>query len=106
MAFRVNEYWPRFAGRPRAAITRLLCSERFSMTLVPKPGVLDIIPYVGGRAHVPGVEQTSKLSSNESALGPRAQAPQAFAAAAQGPPTHPYPRAHLPPPTPLPPYPL
>ena len=36
----------------------------------PKPGILDISPYVGGRAGVPGVAKVHKLSSNESPLGP------------------------------------
>ena len=40
------------------------------MTPTPKPGVLDIAPYVGGRAAVAGVAEPIKLSSNESALGP------------------------------------
>ncbi len=54
------------------------------MTLSPKPGVLDIAPYVGGRAHAPGVESTFKLSSNESALGPSARAIAAFKATSDG----------------------
>jgi histidinol-phosphate aminotransferase len=40
------------------------------MALEPKPGILDISPYVGGRASVPGVAKVWKLSSNESPLGP------------------------------------
>ena len=40
------------------------------MKPTPKPGILDIAPYVGGRAHAPGVAKVFKLSSNESALGP------------------------------------
>jgi histidinol-phosphate aminotransferase len=40
------------------------------MSPTPKPGILDISPYVGGRAAVPGVAKVSKLSSNESPLGP------------------------------------
>ncbi|MDE2266615.1 MAG: histidinol-phosphate transaminase [Alphaproteobacteria bacterium] len=48
------------------------------MTLSPKPGVLDIAPYVGGRAAVSGVSDSIKLSSNESALGPSPKARQAF----------------------------
>jgi histidinol-phosphate aminotransferase len=47
------------------------------MTLAPKPGILDIWPYVGGRAGVPGVAKVFKLSSNESPLGP---SPKALAA--------------------------
>jgi histidinol-phosphate aminotransferase len=40
------------------------------MTPTPRPGILDISPYVGGRAGVPGVAKVFKLSSNESPLGP------------------------------------
>jgi histidinol-phosphate aminotransferase len=54
------------------------------MTLSPKPGVLDIAPYVGGRAHVAGVANAFKLSSNESALGPSPKAVEAYRAAAAG----------------------
>jgi histidinol-phosphate aminotransferase len=51
------------------------------MTLAPKPGILDISPYVGGRAHVAGVERPTKLSSNEAALGPSPKAIEAFVSA-------------------------
>ncbi|HEX4302724.1 MAG TPA: histidinol-phosphate transaminase [Rhizomicrobium sp.] len=56
------------------------------MTLTPKPGILDIAPYVGGRAHVEGVEthKLVKLSSNESALGPSPKAVEAFQSVAHG----------------------
>jgi len=47
----------------------------------PVPGVLEIKPYVGGRAAAPGAERIIKLSSNESALGPSPRASEAFAAA-------------------------
>ncbi len=47
------------------------------MTPEPKPGILEISPYVGGRAGVPGVAKVFKLSSNESPLGP---SPKALAA--------------------------
>jgi len=40
------------------------------MALEPKPGILEILSYVGGRASVPGVVKAHKLSSNESPLGP------------------------------------
>jgi histidinol-phosphate aminotransferase len=40
------------------------------MTPSPRPGILDISPYVGGRAGVPGMAKVWKLSSNESPLGP------------------------------------
>jgi histidinol-phosphate aminotransferase len=43
----------------------------------PRPGILDIAPYVGGEAKVPGVAKPIRLASNESALGP---SPKAIAA--------------------------
>jgi len=54
------------------------------MTLTPRPGILDIHPYVGGRAHVEGVGKTYKLSSNESALGASPKAIAAFHETATG----------------------
>lgn len=51
------------------------------MTLTPKTGVLDIEPYVGGRASVGGVAAPIKLSSNELALGPSPLAVEAYEAA-------------------------
>lgn len=48
------------------------------MTLVPKPGVLDIEAYVAGEADAPGAKRVIKLSSNETPLGP---SPNALAAA-------------------------
>ena len=42
----------------------------------PRPGVLDISPYVGGESGVPGAKDVIRLASNESALGasPKARA--------------------------------
>ncbi len=42
--------------------------------LVPRPGIMEIAPYVGGESAIPGVNRVIKLASNESALGasPRA----------------------------------
>jgi histidinol-phosphate aminotransferase len=54
------------------------------MSPQPKPGILDIAPYVGGRAEAAGVETVFKLSSNESALGPSPKAIAAFKNAADG----------------------
>jgi histidinol-phosphate aminotransferase len=51
------------------------------MTPAPKPGILDITPYVGGRAAVPGVKEVIKLSSNETPLGPSAKTVEALAKA-------------------------
>jgi histidinol-phosphate aminotransferase len=52
------------------------------MSLEPKPGILDISLYVGGRASVPGVAKIHKLSSNESPVGPSPKAMEALGAAA------------------------
>ncbi|HEX4177541.1 MAG TPA: histidinol-phosphate transaminase, partial [Rhizomicrobium sp.] len=51
------------------------------MTPTPKPGILDITPYVGGRAAVDGVKNPIKLSSNETPLGPSAKTEEALAKA-------------------------
>src|SRR5580700_2769 len=48
----------------------------------PRPGVLDIAPYVGGEATAAGVERPIRLASNESALGPSAKAVAAYRALA------------------------
>jgi histidinol-phosphate aminotransferase len=47
----------------------------------PKPGILDIAPYVGGKSHAPGVEKPIKLSSNENPLGAGMLARAAYAEA-------------------------
>lgn len=46
--------------------------------LVPRPGILDIAPYVGGESAIPGVNRVIKLASNESALGASPLAIQAL----------------------------
>lgn len=43
----------------------------------PRPGIMDIKPYVGGESSVEGAARVIKLSSNEGALGP---SPKAIAA--------------------------
>jgi histidinol-phosphate aminotransferase len=48
------------------------------MTLVPKPGILDIETYAAGHSDTHGVESVTKLSSNETPFGP---SPKALAAA-------------------------
>jgi histidinol-phosphate aminotransferase len=50
--------------------------------LVPRSGILDISPYVGGEARVAGVERPIRLASNESALGPSRKAMAAYRALA------------------------
>lgn len=52
------------------------------MAPVPRPGILDIAPYVGGRS-VSAAARTIKLASNEAALGPSPRALEAYAAAAK-----------------------
>jgi len=47
----------------------------------PRPGVLDIAPYVPGKSTAPGVKKVHKLSSNETPLGPSARAMAAYRAA-------------------------
>ncbi|WP_420472149.1 histidinol-phosphate transaminase [Brevundimonas sp. FT23042] len=47
----------------------------------PKPGILDIAPYVGGKGKIDGVAEPMKLSSNENALGAGQKARDAYAAA-------------------------
>jgi histidinol-phosphate aminotransferase len=46
----------------------------------PRPGVLDIAPYVPGKSTAPGVAKVFKLSSNETPLGPSANAVSAYRA--------------------------
>jgi histidinol-phosphate aminotransferase len=40
-----------------------------TQTLAPLPGILDIIPYKGGEADLPGFAKPWKLSSNENPMG-------------------------------------
>jgi len=47
----------------------------------PKPGILDIAPYVGGKSRIDGVAEPMKLSSNENALGAGEKAREAYQAA-------------------------
>ena len=50
--------------------------------LKPRPGIMDIAPYVPGKDTVEGVAKIMKLSSNEGALGPSPRAMEAYRAAA------------------------
>jgi histidinol-phosphate aminotransferase len=52
--------------------------------LTPRPGILDITPYVGGESSLPGVARVVKLASNEGALGPSPKAVAAYRQAAEG----------------------
>lgn len=44
----------------------------------PRPGILDIAPYVPGASKIAGAAQVMKLSSNEGALGPSPRAIEAY----------------------------
>jgi histidinol-phosphate aminotransferase len=46
----------------------------------PRPGILSIDPYVGGKARLPGQTQVMRLASNESPLGPSPRAVAAYQA--------------------------
>ena len=48
----------------------------------PRPGLLDIAPYVPGKSSAPGVARVFKLSSNETPLGPSPKAIAAYRAVA------------------------
>lgn len=48
------------------------------MTIAPQPGIMDIALYEGGKAHVDGVSNTVKLSSNENPWGASEKARQAY----------------------------
>ena len=45
---------------------------------MPRPGVLDIAPYIPGKSSAPGVAKVFKLSANETPLGPSPKAIQAY----------------------------
>ncbi len=52
------------------------------MTLMPRPSILTVEPYVGGESKIPGVNRIVKLSSNEGAFGPPPAAVEAIRAMA------------------------
>jgi histidinol-phosphate aminotransferase len=54
----------------------------FALRPQPRPGVLDIDPYVPGKSTAPGVARVFKLSSNETPLGPSPKAVAAYRAMA------------------------
>ena len=49
----------------------------------PRPGILDVEPYVGGESKAEGVARVIRLASNESALGPSPRAIAAYEAQAK-----------------------
>lgn len=58
-------------------------ADRFAASRpTPKPGILDIAQYVGGKSKIAGVDHPVKLSSNENVLGSSEKARAAYAEAA------------------------
>jgi len=53
-------------------------------TLTPRPGILDIAPYVGGESGAPGANRVIKLSANENPNGPCPAAIAAYRDGADG----------------------
>lgn len=47
-------------------------------TPIPRPGIMEIEPYVAGKSALPGQAKPIKLSSNENALGPSPKAMEAL----------------------------
>ena len=58
--------WNQLLARWEAEAVMIACGP------TPRPGILDIAPYVGGEATAPGALRPIRLASNESALGPSA----------------------------------
>ena len=50
------------------------------MLLTPRPGILEIDPYVGGESKLAGANRVIRLASNENALGPSPRAVEAYEA--------------------------
>lgn len=48
------------------------------MALTPRPGILDIAPYVGGESKAAGLDKVVRLASNENPLGPSPKAVEAY----------------------------
>lgn len=51
---------------------------KMTKIITPKPGIMDIELYVGGKSHAVGIENTVKLSSNENPFGPSPKAKDAY----------------------------
>ncbi len=55
-----------------------IAGARMNDQIKPQPGILDIALYEGGKAHVAGVANVVKLSSNENPFGASDKAKEAF----------------------------
>lgn len=63
-------------------------------TLIPRPGILDIAPYIGGASTVDGANRVIKLSANENPFGASEKAVEAFRSCADH--LAEYPESHAP----------
>jgi histidinol-phosphate aminotransferase len=54
------------------------------MTIQPRPGILEVAPYVGGESKAAGMNRVIRLASNENPLGPSPQAVAAYEAEKTG----------------------
>src|ERR1700732_1536811 len=74
-----GDHPPPFRGRKGAkhnefGVRKIMTATRPK----PRPGLLDIAPYVPGKSSAPGVAKVFKLSSNETPLGPSRHATAAY----------------------------
>lgn len=53
------------------------------MSVIPRPGIFDLPPYVAGASSIQGLDKVVKLGSNEAAFGPSPKAVDAYYAAAK-----------------------
>ena len=66
---------PQCEGKSNLEINR---DATMKKTITPKPGIMDIELYVGGKAYAKGAINVVKLSSNENPLGPSPAAREAY----------------------------
>ena len=66
---------PPSEGKSNLGINR---DATMKKTITPKPGIMDIELYVGGKAYAKGANNVVKLSSNENPLGPSPAAREAY----------------------------
>ena len=66
---------PPSEGKSNLGINR---DATMKKTITPKPGIMDIELYVGGKAYAKGAINVVKLSSNENPLGPSPAAREAY----------------------------
>src|SRR5690606_3821820 len=78
---RAPDLWSRPVRADRPARARIASRGKpmsSHATIRPRPGVLDIAPYVGGAASIKGANRAVKLSANENPHGPSPKAVEAY----------------------------